>query len=308
MKVRTPGPRAVAGRLVAVVTAALALAAVGQPGASGSESGICSKLGQTARCRISFGSPPSNGGGGGGGGGTGEKPKPLCNTGPPDYHGVSCSSTTGIWSNEEQCYLGENTDEISTDDPAWGGHTDGKLYDCIGQHGENKGTRWFAQPPTLAGWDPQRMMEKILGIEFVAFPVGIAPSAKKYESGNAGIVGAPVWMWAADRFTGNYADPPIEVREPGTPFFLRAATTHTFWDMGDGTTKKCGAGTPYAPYLRLKESPDCGHRYTEPGIYRVTIRTHWRIEWQDVNGGGGKDLEFTRSTLIRVYEAQTVTK
>ncbi|OAB88934.1 hypothetical protein AWH69_03975 [Janibacter melonis] len=297
-----PGRRRALARLVATActTAMLLITALGV--APSSQAEICRKLGLQAGCRLVLGDP---GGGGGGGKGDGDE-RPLCHTGPPAYDAISCFSTTGPWSNDLQCYLGENYDEIDYSRPEWEGHTNGKLYDCVNRKGITTGTHWFATPPTIRGYNPSNAAQTVLDMRFVAFPIGMAPSARRYSQGAAGVVGMPVWMWAAGLYFYTYADPPVTVREPGTDYYVRASTTHTTWDMGDGTTVRCKKGSPYYPSFNWRESPSCGHRYTKPGYYRVTITTYWRVEWRDALGEDSQDLEFRRSAVIRVLESQTV--
>ncbi|MCM3556275.1 hypothetical protein M3697_14365 [Janibacter melonis] len=270
--------------------------------APSSQAEICRKLGLQAGCRLDLGRP------GGNGGGSGDGPRrPLCHTGPPGYDAISCFSTNGPWNNERQCYLAENNDEIDYSRPEWEGHTTGRLYDCVNRVGLTIGTYWYADPPRAEG-TPRDNAETVLNMRFVAFPIGLAPSARRYAEGSAGVVGMPVWMWAAGQYLYTYADPPVTVREPGTPYFVSAQTTHTTWDMGDGTTVRCKKGTEYFPSFKLRDSPTCGHRYKEPGYYRVTIRTYWTIQWRDSTKDAvqQQQLDFERSAIIRVLESQTV--
>ncbi|MEX1909416.1 hypothetical protein L6241_14095 [Janibacter sp. Y6] len=268
--------------------------------APSSQAEICRKLGLQAGCRLVLGDP---GGGDGKGGG---KKRPLCHRGPPAYDAISCFSINGPWNNERQCYLGENNDEVDYSRPEWEGHTTGRLYDCVNSVGVTIGTYWYENPPQIEGWNPSSAAQTVLNMRFVAFPIGLAPSARRYAEGSAGVVGMPVWMWAAGQYLYTYADPPVTVREPGTPYYVTAGTTHTTWDMGDGTTVRCKKGTEYFPSFKLRDSPTCGHRYKEPGYYRVTIRTYWNVEWVDALGYDSQQLEFERSAVIRVLESQTV--
>lgn len=295
-----PRRRRRTARLLSVLSATALLLVTALAVAPSSQAEICSKLGLEAKCRLVLGEPGGDGGKGGG------KKRPLCHRGAPAYNPIGCFSSVGPWSNERQCYLGENNDELDYSRPEWEGHTTGRLYDCVNSEGLTIGTYWYENPPQIEGWNARSTAQTVLGLRFIAFPLGLAPSARRYAEGSAGVVGMPVWMWAAGQYLYTYADPPVTVREPGTPYYVTAGTTHTTWDMGDGTTVRCKKGTEYFPSFKLRDSPTCGHRYKEPGYYRVTIRTYWKIEWVDANGYDEEELEFERSAVIRVLESQTV--
>ncbi|WP_199789243.1 MULTISPECIES: hypothetical protein [unclassified Streptomyces] len=93
------------------------------------------------------------------------------------------------------------------------------------------------------------------------------------------------------------------------------ATAHVsqiVWDMGDGHTVTCGAGTPCKESEGAKDSPICGYRYatTSNGgkgdVFRVTATATWNAHW--AGRGQRGDLTTTRSSQVqlRVGEVQVL--
>ncbi|WNV75297.1 hypothetical protein [Geodermatophilus sp. DSM 44513] len=81
------------------------------------------------------------------------------------------------------------------------------------------------------------------------------------------------------------------------------------WDMGDGTTVICGAGTPYTAGVE-GPSPDCGHVYVKAssrhvpggGPWPITATTTWTITWSGGGLSGTETLELSSSAELFVGE------
>jgi hypothetical protein len=117
-----------------------------------------------------------------------------------------------------------------------------------------------------------------------------------------GLVGLPVWMWTTfdwGPFESSATDGPLTVT-------ISATVTSVVWDMGDGSPKiTCDSGTPYDGSNR--QSPDCGHVYTNPGDYTITASTVWVGTWSD-SGVAGAPLQrpIQSQTTVHIGELQVV--
>ena len=77
--------------------------------------------------------------------------------------------------------------------------------------------------------------------------------------------------------------------------------------MGDGTTVTCTRrGTPYADSFGKRASPDCGHTYIQQGTYTVRATSYWRVAWTGIGQNGTIPLDFTRTAVITMGEAQVL--
>jgi hypothetical protein len=111
-----------------------------------------------------------------------------------------------------------------------------------------------ADPPAGPRIDPRAVAaEAISSMAMRAPEIRMAPP----PGSASGLVGLPVWMWTerGEQITG-----PTEASASAGGVTVTAVgqVDRVVWDMGDGTTVVCGAGTPYQPGA-TGESPDCGH-------------------------------------------------
>lgn len=131
------------------------------------------------------------------------------------------------------------------------------------------------------------------------------------EPGTTGVVGMPVWLWnrTSTRTWGPAAE---SVTAGGITVTATAHVSQIVWDMGDGHTVTCGAGTPYKESEGAKDSPSYGYRYatTSDGgkgdVFWVTATATWDVHW--AGGGQRGDLTTTRSSQVqlRVGEVQVL--
>lgn len=134
--------------------------------------------------------------------------------------------------------------------------------------------------------------------------IGPDPSVNKW-----GIVavGYPIWLWTpgADRVTST-------VTAQGITVSIDARRTATTFDMGDGTSIRCAAMTPYpGPSNPPAESPTCGHRYQKlpatPGAgYDIRATTHWTVTWSALGQTGTFTMTRAATRHIDVAEIQSV--
>ncbi|MDX2709585.1 ATP/GTP-binding protein [Streptomyces sp. PA03-6a] len=206
----------------------------------------------------------------------------------------------GWWS--LNCYFKMMEPQPPAGDPAWQGHRpgDGAVYDAYCPD-EGPPVQWRAAPPPGmdGGVDPAQLAaEAVKRLPIDGPDIGIVP-----EQGTTGVVGMPVWLW--NRTSPRTWGPAVEsVSAGGITVTATARVSQIVWDMGDGHTVTCGAGTPYKESDGAKESPSCGYRYATTSdsgvgdVFWVTATATWDVHW----GGGGQrgDLTTTRSSQVQV--------
>lgn len=229
---------------------------------------------------------------------------------------VPCSAPEGYWSNAYRCYIRPLTPQPAAGDPAWEGHetSDGGVYSCYQPQTGLLITVWAQDPPPNSGDGPTPREVALLAIEDMhlsAIRIGIAP-----EPGpdSVGLVGMPVWMWAAAPNAHTFGPLTQTASAGGITITATANVLHVTWDMGDGTEVVCETpGSPYKASYGLKTSPDCGHTYTRSSAdkaddaYTVTATSSWVITWSGAGQTGTIRLNgLVRSTQIRIGEAQVL--
>ena len=229
---------------------------------------------------------------------------------------VPCSSEYGYWSNNYRCYIWLVDPQPPAGDPNWQGHEpgDGAVYNCYQPQTDLLILIWSTDPPPNSGAGPtprEIAQVAIEQMELSAINIGITPEP---GDDSVGIVGMPVWMWAANP-DSHTVGPITESATAGGITVTATARVHKVtWDMGDGTLVACtGAGTPYKASYGNKESPDCGHVYEKSsstksgGKYTVTATSDWVITWEGAGQTGTIRLNgLTRTAEIAVGEAQVL--
>ncbi|WP_344154065.1 hypothetical protein [Kribbella yunnanensis] len=221
----------------------------------------------------------------------------------------------GNWSNSRQCYMQRENPPPPFDDYRWQGHTDGSIWACTRQQGYDEGehlvTEWVWLPgePDTVVIDPVTLAYRAIASMQLAPPlVKSAPGA-----GQVGLVNMPVWLWVT-KTENTWGPIKREASVPGLTVTATAQVAAIDWTMGDGKTVRCkGAGTPYVKSMGIKDSPDCGHRYTKTSSklkdckYPVTATARWEIEWQSTLGDTGQiNLTQDAATQLRIGEAVPV--
>jgi len=229
---------------------------------------------------------------------------------------VDCTSKSGYWSNERNCYIRLADPQPPRGDPFWEGvYLDyGAVYQCYQPQTERLVSMWAADTPPGSGTGPTPREVAELAVDQMdlhAINIGITPEP---GDGNVGIVGMPVWLWAA--YPDSHAVGPISASASAGGITVTAtARLHMLtWDMGDGTTVTCsGAGTPYQASYGNTKSPDCGHVYEKSsstssgGTFKVTATSDWVITWEGAGQSGTIRLNGLASSVeISVGEAQVL--
>ncbi|MFI8186553.1 ATP/GTP-binding protein [Actinacidiphila glaucinigra] len=167
--------------------------------------------------------------------------------------------------------------------------------------------QWRVAPPPgkEGGVDPAQLAaEAVKRLPIDGPDIGIVP-----EPGTTGVVGMPVWPW--NRTSPRTWGPAAESVTAGG-ITVTATVSQIVWDMGDGHTVTCGAGTPCKESEGAKDYPICGYRYatTSNGgkgdVFRVTATATWNAHW--AGRGQRGDLTTTRSSQVqlRVGEVQVL--
>ncbi len=229
---------------------------------------------------------------------------------------VPCNKDGGYWSNSYNCYISLLEPQPPAGDPAWQGHdpSDGGVYQCYQPQTDLLIWMWSANPPPNSGTGPtprEVAQLAIADMQLTAINIGIAPKA---GDGSVGIVGMPVWMWAANPNVHTWGPSTASASAGGVTVTATARVLKVTWDMGDGNKVVCTKpGTPYKAAYGKKKSPDCGHVYTtssasEPGdTYTVTATSDWVIEWEGAGQTGTIRLNgLVREAQIAIGEAQVL--
>lgn len=231
---------------------------------------------------------------------------------------VPCKSDLGYWSNSYQCYIRVLDPQPGPDDPAWKGHSpddDGAVYGCHQPLPVDIDVYlWLAAPPDASGAGPSPRQVAQMAVDEMdlhAITIGIAP---KPGDGSVGIVGMPVWMWAAQPGPNTVGPVSASASAGGITVTATARVHALTWDMGDGRQVTCdGPGTPYDTSYGTAESPDCGHTYTatsadRPGQhFTVTATSDWVVTWEGAGQEGTIRLDgLSESVQIQVAEAQVL--
>jgi hypothetical protein len=234
------------------------------------------------------------------------------------FHGAAQACTHrefGNWSNSQQCYLQREDPQPPPGDPRWQGHTDGSIWACVREQGYDQGehlvTRWVwlpGQPDTVVV-DPVTLAYRAIASMRLAPPlIKTAPGV-----GQVGLVNMPVWLWV-NKTENTWGPIERSASVPGLTVTASAQVKAINWTMGDGKTIRCeGPGTPYDKSMGIRDSPDCGYRYTKTSrelpkcTYPITATAQWDITWQSTLGDTGR-ISVTQSatTEIRIGEAVPV--
>ena len=231
---------------------------------------------------------------------------------------VPCTSELGYWVNSLGCYVRVMDPQPGPDDPAWDGHTPaegGAVYGCYQPLPVDIDVyMWLATLPAPSGVGPSPRQLAELAVDSMglhAITIGIVP-----EPGpdSMGIVGMPVWMWAADPGPSTVGPVTASASAGGITVTATARIDTIIWDMGDGHTVVCrGAGTAYAESSGQAQSPDCGHVYTTsssgmPGdTFTVTATSDWVITWAGAGQTGTIRMAgLIESVQIAVGEVQVL--
>jgi hypothetical protein len=221
---------------------------------------------------------------------------------------IDCTSSYGVWSQADECWVQRMSPQPPADDPLWGGRTEGAIYWCQppsvtgsigGGHAFWAPTAGAAGAPLLV--DPVTMAEEAIeSMNLRAISVGITPpeGPDSYT-----LFGIPTWMWVDDPAPRTWGPIRRSASAGAVTVTANARVAKVVWDMGDGTVVSCGKGTPYDPAFEAEPSPNCGHVYQDPGTYQVTATSHWDVDWSGAGQSGTITFTLSRDASVWVREA-----
>lgn len=127
--------------------------------------------------------------------------------------------------------------------------------------------------------------------------LGMSPDGQTVR----GLVGLPTWLWVANPDRESWGPATIRAGQ----VWLTAEVEGVEWDMGDGTTVRCGLGTKWRLGLD-GESPTCGHTYSRRGEYQVRATSQWVARWSGHRESGTIRFTTATSRTIEVGENQVI--
>lgn len=296
------------GALTALFLMVSGSALVAVPPASAANGPGC----QAGWCEFEFEQPVVPGGGEqepAPGPGEGET-KPIGNKPPPKQEAciyLDMYITCDGWSRADECYW--SLQDPQEEPPAGKNPEDGAWYDCSrpipdrtapGRAGSNftVTSEWRETAPTdVVEMTPgQAAQILVASFQLQGIDPGMVP---RYDQGQEGTVGMPVWMWVRNT-SDTLAWGPYTRSEQigGLAMSATARVASVTWHMGDGKTVVCtGPGTPYQEAYGKQPSPDCGYKYTSRGTYQVTAVTNWEVSWTGPGGASGMIPTTTQTTV-----------
>ncbi|WCN84481.1 hypothetical protein PCA76_01165 [Micromonospora sp. LH3U1] len=254
------------------------------------------------------------------------------NPGDPGGGGDNGGGDNGGGGGGGVCQWNGRTIPCYDDVLGWFSRSDGCYYKLAEPQGEApEGQQWYVKtcnggadvgnqdvvlldgPPPGYGAppDPEELARRALAsIKLLPAPLKVAPR----KSVGPGLVGLPVWMWAAP--SKSYFGPlTASASDRGVTVTIEAKVDRIVWDMGNKDQVTCdGPGTPYDSKnkdLAGRASPDCGYDngYPKADTYRVSATTHWTVSWR--GGGESGVIPVTRNSgtvQIQINELQVVTR
>ncbi|MDQ3733476.1 MAG: ATP/GTP-binding protein [Actinomycetota bacterium] len=163
---------------------------------------------------------------------------------------------------------------------------------------------WAAMLPAEA--DPRILAQQAINMLVMHAPA-IATAPPQGSPGT--VVGLPIWMWSerSPDTTG-----PISATATAGAVSVTATgrVIEIVWDMGDGSIRTCGLGTPYPVGGTDQPSPDCGYTYemastnhvAGAGPWPLTATSTWEITWSGGGMTGAETLELTSTGAIMIRE------
>lgn len=238
------------------------------------------------------------------------------------YVNIPCGDGNRYWSNDRQCYnqmvpgkwparpghFSENAGYYSCDKGPYGGQDVGGSVPAQYYWSE-------AVPPGLTVLPPGVAAQRLIdSFDLRGIDVGMAPEVNPDWGHRRSYVGIPVWLWVDNPQPLTWGPYSQTATLGGQTITATARVSSALWNMGDGRTFACGAGTAYNEGYGLADSPTCGHRYlqtseNQPGDrFRVSVTSYWVIEWESINGASGTvNLSTTSDTVeLEVNELQSV--
>ena len=213
----------------------------------------------------------------------------------------------GWWQSSRSCYVKASSQQPVQTDPVWEGHVDWVQYDCVVPGGTSRTPEYvFMAPMGLVGLDPRALAQTAIeSMELTPVSIGIVPED---VPGSVGLVGMPVWLWAADPDQHSWGPITRTASAGGATVTATAKVKRMRWLMGDGEVVVCtGPGTVYEDRFGKTDSPTCGYTYSRQGTYTVRAESQWSVAWSGMGLSGTIPVTLTDSTTVTIGELQVLT-
>jgi hypothetical protein len=234
---------------------------------------------------------------------------------------VPCTTARGIWQADAECYASATPSDPQPppssavwehfDEDFGVGQDQGAVYNCYYPETGETYLIYLFDPPTAAEAPPtpgEVARQAVAKLDLRAIEIGMAPQPPA-----TAVVGLPVWLWVAAPSDETFGPATATATERGVTVTVTARVTDIVWDLGDGTTVSCDAGTAYQAKFGAAESPDCGHTFLREsggqpgGAYTVTARSAWTVEWAGAGQTGTITLDpLVAQTQVTVAEGQVL--
>jgi hypothetical protein len=138
-------------------------------------------------------------------------------------------------------------------------------------------------------------------------PVATSPAMDRPQ-----YVSLPTWLWVDP---AAWVPQSATAEVPGLSATVTATPMRVEWNLGDGSTVTCSAGTPYdAARPAADQSTDCSHAFrdassTQPdGRFHAMATMWWSVRWAATDGSTGVLADAFRSTQfsLEVDEIQAL--
>lgn len=226
---------------------------------------------------------------------------------------IPCVTSDGAWWGSHSAWCKAADVQPPFTDAVWGGRTDGSIAVCRRPTGTGLPDPGFAfhvwlpsatEPPP----DPKVLARQLLArMQLKAIRIGTFPYSVQKAAQSLNYVGWNTWLWAENPDPSTYGPTTMSISEAGYTVTATAKVKDVVWDMGNGDTVTCDAGTPWPrSAVHNEASPDCGYKYTKQGEYQVSATSHWVIDWSGIGESGQLTLATTDSVNLRVAEVQVV--
>jgi len=234
---------------------------------------------------------------------------------------VPCTSERGIWQADAECYASATPSDPQPprssavwehfDENFGVGQEQGQVYDCYYPSTGQTALIYLFDPPTAAQAPPtpgEVAREALAKLDLRAVEIGMAPQPPA-----TAVVGVPVWLWVDQPSEETFGPASASATVRGVTVTVTAKVTDVVWDLDDGTTLSCDAGTAYHAEFGASESPDCGHVFLREsgsrpgGAYTVTATSTWAVEWAGAGQTGTIAMDpLVAQTQVIVAEGQVL--
>lgn len=224
---------------------------------------------------------------------------------------ISCYAEGGLWHSRTACAMKGSMSEEAGNDFATKVSSVGVSLEC-GSATPEGGLYWdpFDGPASavVAPPDPGQLAQTAVAtMDLLPIEMGTFPLTTQVAADHLGYVGWNMWMWVEDPGSSTWGPVTSTASEGGHFVTATATVSEVVWDMGNGDSVTCGAGTAWREAVsRNAPSPDCGYVYLHDGEYTITATTHWDVVWTGMGTSGTIAMELSSSGSVRIAEVQVV--